>query len=86
MKLDVSDSGPNRVFPLTLAASGERLRIAGLTAGKGLARRLADLGLPVGSEICVMHRQQSGSMVVSSGPTRMALGAGMVRKIMVIPA
>ena len=70
-------------FPLALAAVGERLRIASFQAGKGLGRRLNDIGLNPGSEIEVVHRQRGGSVVVSKGNTRVALGAGMTYKIVV---
>ena len=73
------DSG----FPLSSASTGERLVIAALQAGKGLRRRLADLGLPVGSEIEVVHCRQGGRLIVAREMSRVALGASMTRKIMV---
>jgi ferrous iron transport protein A len=69
-------------FPLTLAGIGERLRIVTIDAGKGLHRRLGDLGLPLGSEIAVVQRQ-GGGIVVSRDSARVALGATMVGKVMV---
>jgi len=78
-----ADHADSHAFPLALAAEGERLRIAAIRTGKGLGRRLRDLGLPLGCEIEVMHRQASGAMVVSQDNARVALGAGMVHKIMV---
>ena len=59
-------------FPLTHAATGERLRITAHGANRGAGRRLADLGLPVGVEIEVMHRQRNGAVIVSRGRARMA--------------
>jgi len=72
-----------RAFPLALAQRGETLRIAAFKTGKGLGRKLANLGLPVGCEIEVLQRQSGGGVVVSRDSTRVALGAGTAQKIMV---
>lgn len=74
------------MFPLSNAVAGDSLIIAGLRAGKGLGRRLADLGLPIGSRIEVVHRQHGGRLVVARELSRVALGAGMTQKIMVTRA
>jgi Fe2+ transport system protein FeoA len=73
-------------FPLALAKRGEHLRIAAIRAGKGLERRLYDLGLPVGAEIEVLQREGRGRLIVARDHGRVALGAGMSQKIMVILA
>lgn len=70
-------------FPLAMAQEGERVRIYLLRGGKGLEMRLTSLGLNVGSEL-VVSQHQGGNMVVLRGETRLALGAGMAHKIMVI--
>jgi len=70
-------------FPLTGAAAGDSVRVLSFAAGKGLRRRLNDLGLPLGATIEVVHRQGSGRMVVARNHVRNALGAGMAQKIMV---
>ncbi|MBL6957847.1 MAG: ferrous iron transport protein A [Rhodospirillales bacterium] len=72
-----------KAFPLALAQGGERLRIAAFKTGKGLGMKLSTLGLHVGSEVEVLHRQINGSVVVSRDSNRVALGAGMAQKIMV---
>lgn len=71
-------------FPLALAGEGERVRLVALAAGKNLERRLADLGLPVGIELEVVQRQGGGRMVVGREFARVALGAGMTAKMMVV--
>ena len=83
MPLGDIPGGQDHAFPLALAAAGEKVRIASLNAGKKLERRLADLGLPVGSELEIMHREGRGRMVVGRGYARVALGAGMTSKILV---
>lgn len=76
----------NRRFPLTLADEGDRVRIVAVQAGRGMTRRLTDMGLPMGSEIVVVQRLGKGSVVVAHEQTRMALGAGMAHRILVTPA
>ena len=73
-------------FPLTRATAGERLRITAHGLGRGVRRRLADLGLPVGVEIELVHRQRSGSVVVARGNARMALSAEVACGVLVAPA
>lgn len=73
-----------RAFPLSLARRGEKLRIAAFLTGKGLGKRLSDLGLHKGSEIEVVMRQMNGSTVVSHGNNRVALGAGVAQMINVV--
>ena len=70
-------------FPLAMAQEGEPLRIHLLRGGKGLELRLTELGLNVGSEVTVSQRS-GGSLVVLRGETRIALGAGLAHKIMVV--
>lgn len=71
------------VFPLALAGEGERVRIIAYSSGRGVERKLADLGLPVGSDLTIMTRQGAGQMIVARDGIRIALGAGMAHRIMV---
>jgi ferrous iron transport protein A len=71
-------------LPLALAQRGERVRIARLLGGDGVARRLTALGLNVGSEVRVAHRQ-AGQMVVIRGESRLALGSSLTHRILVTP-
>ncbi|MCP5426018.1 MAG: ferrous iron transport protein A [Gammaproteobacteria bacterium] len=70
-------------FPLAMAQEGERVRIFLLRGGKGLEMRLTSLGLNVGSELIISQRM-GANLVVLRGDTRLALGAGMAQKIMVV--
>lgn len=73
-----------KAFPLAMASEGASVRIQALRGGKGLEMRLTSLGLNVGSELLV-SQHQGGKMVVRRGETRLALGAGMAHKILVVP-
>lgn len=82
-----SDMTPARTergaFPLFLAGEGEHLRIAAFGGGRGFLFKMTEMGLPVGTELTVVHRDGGGSIVVARNDTRIALGAGMAHRIMV---
>ena len=63
---------------------GARARIVEIHGGRDLVRKLLALGLRIGSEICVEHHRGRG-LVVSAGAARVALGGGIVEKVMVVP-
>ncbi|MGQ9660541.1 MAG: FeoA family protein [Thermochromatium sp.] len=71
-----------KTFPLAMAGEGERVRIRTLQGGKGLVRRLTELGLNPGTEVRIVARQ-GGGLVVARDETRLALGYGMAVKILV---
>jgi len=80
---DPGDEGA-KPFPLSMASEGVPVRIHALHGGKGLSRRLTELGLNVGAQIAVVQRQGAG-VLIARGETRIALGGGMAAKILVIP-
>jgi ferrous iron transport protein A len=65
-----------------MADEGTPVRIVALNGGKGLALRLTELGLNVGTEIRVVQRQ-GGGLLVARGESRIALGGGMAAKVLV---
>lgn len=65
-----------------MADEGARVRVVAFYGGAGLARRMTEMGLNVGSELTVRQRQ-GGGLVVSRGEMRFALGGGMAQKVMV---
>ncbi|HQR53013.1 MAG TPA: FeoA family protein [Burkholderiales bacterium] len=69
-------------FPLAAANEDTTVRVVAINGGAGLARRLAEMGLAVGSELTICHRQGAG-LVVRRGETRFALGGGMAHRILV---
>lgn len=74
----------SHTYPLALARQGERVRVARYLGGRGMARRLSEMGLVVGSEVRVAHRH-GGQLVIVRGDTRLALGAGIAHKVLVTP-
>jgi ferrous iron transport protein A len=70
-------------FPLVLVAPGEAVRIAGFGGGAGMRRKLADMGLGVGSVISVASRHDTGGLVIAREDVRIAVGFGIAYRILV---
>jgi Fe2+ transport system protein FeoA len=62
---------------------GSRVRVAGIEAGRGLAARLAAMGLAPGVQVLVVRNGGRGPALVEVKGTRLALGRGMASKIRV---
>jgi ferrous iron transport protein A len=70
-------------FPLILAAAGERVRVVAVGGGRGIDRKLSDLGLTTGCEVTVVSRDGTGPMVVARDDMRLALGTGIAHRVLV---
>ena len=68
---------------LSRVNAGQTVFIVSLGAGWGLQRRLADMGLTPGVEIKVINSGRPGQAVIEIRGSRMALGHGVTRKILV---
>jgi ferrous iron transport protein A len=64
-------------------AEGEIVSIVEIKGGRGLRGRLTTMGLLPKIQIQVVRNGGSGPFVISIGNTRMALGRGVVDKIIV---
>jgi Fur family ferric uptake transcriptional regulator len=71
------------VMPLAMASPGERVRIVGFRGGKGMARRLTSMGLNQGADVEVIKSSGPGPVIVAARESRIALGFGMAKKILV---
>lgn len=71
------------MFPLALAAEGERVRIVRMCGGC-LRERLLSMGIDLDDEITVIRRQGGGAVLIEKAGNRYALGGGMAHKINVI--
>lgn len=70
---------------MTLAelGSGRRASVIGLAGGHVLAGRLGALGLTVGAPLEVLQNRGRGPLLVRVRDTRVALGRGEAKKILV---
>ena len=70
-------------MPLTMVSAGEKVRIVGVRAGRGLNQRLADMGLTPGTTIEVITRHGMGPVLIDFRGSRLVLGFSAAQKIMV---
>ncbi len=68
---------------LQYAANGEQVRIVKILGGREAQVRLSDMGLMVGSCLEIVSNHSSGPLIVASKGTRLAINAGLAKKIMV---
>jgi len=79
-------SNNNGVLPLADLSAGEQAMIESLHGGRGLVNRLAVLGFIPGQKIVMVQNFGRGPLIVTVRGTRVALGRGEARKIVVKPA
>jgi len=71
---------------LQYAANGERVRIVKILGGREVQTRLNDMGLTVGACLEIVSNHSSGPLIVASKGTRLAINAGLAKKVMVAHA
>lgn len=70
-------------MPLAMVSPGEEVTMVDIRAGRGLTRRLADMGLIPGTPLRVITSQMSGPILIDLRGSRLVLGHGIAQKIMV---
>jgi len=73
----------NQYMPLAMVSPGEVVTVVDVRAGRGLQRRLADMGLLPGVQIRIINNQMAGPIIIDLRGARLVLGRGMAHKIMV---
>lgn len=68
---------------LDTVASGRRVQIERVDSGRGLANRLAALGLFKNEIITIIRNDGAGQLIVSVKNSRIILGRGMSHKVLV---
>jgi len=77
-------SKPLNVFPLSTIDEGKTVRIVKIVGGRGLVRRLYEIGLLPGVEIQVLRNSKHGPVIIRNSVSgTFSLGFGVARKIMV---
>lgn len=72
------------VMPLAMIPPGKKGRVIYTKDyGKGLLNHMADMGLSEGSVVEVITAGGSGPLLIGVKETRLAIGQGIARKIMV---
>jgi len=72
--------------PLAAVHSGGQVRLVSILAGHDLRSRLAGMGLLPGMKLTVVRNTGGGPLVISVHNTRLALGRGMVHRMLVTAA
>ena len=72
----------SKSFPLAMATVGEQVRLESISGGEKLIQRLTALGLTPGVELSVVQ-DAGGPLLISVRDSRIALGRGIARKVMV---
>ena len=70
-------------MPLAMVRPGETVSVVGIAGGRGLARRLTDMGLTPGVKIRVVNNYLPGPVMIELRGSKVALGHGVSQKIMV---
>ena len=71
-------------MPLAMVRPGETVSVVGIVGGRGLARRLTDMGLTPGVKVKVVNNHMPGPVMIELRGSKVALGHGVSQKIMVI--
>ncbi len=87
MRWSGSDPAPQGTsLPLGMLRDGDVATVVDVRGGRGLKRRMADMGLGPGAHIeVVSDSASSGPVIVKVLDTRIAIGRGMSRHIVVRP-
>jgi len=68
-------------MPLSMVRTGEKVKLLAIHSGRGLQRRLADMGLVPGVELEVISNGGHGPFIIAVKNTRLLLGRGMAHHI-----
>lgn len=76
------------VQPLTELPPGTTATVVSLAGGRAFQNRLVSMGLRVGGDVTVLSGRSGfgGPVLVAAGDTRLAIGRGMARRILVATA
>ena len=68
---------------LDILKNGERARVKEIASGSELVKRLAGMGIAVGSCLLMISNPDRGPILIDSDGKRVAMGRGMAAKIAV---
>jgi Fur family transcriptional regulator, ferric uptake regulator len=71
------------LMPLAMAKAGERVIVREMSGGRSAKSRLADMGIRDGDRLEIINNNGMGRLILGRDCTRLAVGRGIARKIMV---
>lgn len=72
-------------IPLTTLSENEEAIVVEVWGGRGLVRRLSEMGFTHGTKVKMLHSSCPGPVLVGVRGSRIALGRGVAMKIIVNP-
>ena len=72
------------MIPLIFSRTGDRVKIVSVSGGRGAYYRLLNLGIKPG-DIVEVIQNSGGPVIIKKQSVRIAIGAGLSGKILVIP-
>lgn len=72
-------------IPLAMLSENEEAVVVEVCGGRGLIRRLSEMGFTYGTKVKVLNSNSPGPVLVFIRGSRIALGRGVAMKIMVSP-
>jgi len=73
----------DRKIPLAMLSENEEATIVEIRGGRGFVRRLSELGFTPGTRVKILVSHSPGPTLVEIKGSRIALGKGLVMKIIV---
>ena len=70
-------------MPLIMLPEGVQATVVEVHGGRGLCRRLAEMGFNVGDRVRMIKNHRPGPVMVEVKDSRVALGRGVTMKIIV---
>ena len=71
------------LIPLTMAPPGKEVTLIAIEGGKGIKARLYSMGITPGIRLRILSNGAPGPFIVEARESKVALGYGMAKKIMV---
>ena len=71
------------IVPLAFQPEGTVSKVIRIRGGKGLVRRLMDMGLVPGTEVSMIKSVGFGPILVGVKGTRLAIGKGIAMRVLV---
>ena len=70
-------------MPLALLSENEEAKVVEVRGGRGLVRRLSELGFTPGAKVKILFSNSPGPVVIDVRGSRIALGRGLLMRIIV---
>ena len=83
--LDQDKIEKDNTVPITLMNKGESGILKRISGGAGKARRLAGMGVRVGTEIKILQNNHNSPVLIKAGESRVAIGRGLATCIHITP-